>query len=145
MNILRQAFLALFAASSLVAMAPSAAQEPTLYQKLGNQAGIERIVDTFVGNLLIDPRIKDQFAKTDIPTLKKRLAEQFCVLSAGPCRYTGADMKSAHSNLDITKANFNALVEDLQLAMDKENVPFTTQNRLLALLAPMHRDVITVP
>jgi hemoglobin len=28
--------------------------------------------------------------------------------------------------------------------MAAQGVPFATQNRLLALLAPMHRDVITV-
>ena len=27
--------------------------------------------------------------------------------------------------------------------MDERHVPFTVQNRLLALLAPMHRDVIS--
>jgi hemoglobin len=32
----------------------------------------------------------------------------------------------------------------LQVSMDARHIPFTTQNKLLALLAPMHRDVITV-
>jgi hemoglobin len=31
----------------------------------------------------------------------------------------------------------------LQFAMDKNQVPFSTQNKLLAVLAPMHRDIIT--
>jgi hemoglobin len=29
------------------------------------------------------------------------------------------------------------------LAMDEQSIPFTVQNRLLALLAPMNRDIIT--
>jgi hemoglobin len=120
------------------------AQTPTLYDTLGGKPGVEKIVETFVANLLEDPRIKDQFAKTNIANLKMRLAEQFCQVSAGPCVYKGADMKTAHNNLDITKSNFNALVEDLQLAMDKQGVAFADQNRLLSLLAPMHRDIITV-
>ena len=45
---------------------------------------------------------------------------------------------------DITKGNFNALVEVLQQAMDAQGIAFGAQNRLLARLAPMHRDVITV-
>jgi hypothetical protein len=28
------------------------------------------------------------------------------------------------------------------LAMDDSDIPFTTQNRLLALLAPMERDIV---
>jgi hemoglobin len=34
-------------------------------------------------------------------------------------------------------------VENLQWAMDKEGVAFRAQNRLLAILAPMHRTVVT--
>jgi hemoglobin len=36
----------------------------------------------------------------------------------------------------------NILVEHLQHAMDREGVPFAAQNRFLAKLAPMKRDVV---
>lgn len=71
------------------------------------------------------------------------LSDQFCQLSGGPCKYEGADMKSAHADMGIRKHEFHALVEDLQAAMDARGIPYAQQNRLLALLAPMHRDVIT--
>jgi hemoglobin len=70
--------------------------------------------------------------------------DQFCQVMGGPCIYKGADMKSSHANLDITKADFNALVEVLQHTMDAQGIPFREQNKLLARLAPMHRDTITV-
>jgi hemoglobin len=53
-------------------------------------------------------------------------------------------MKAAHAAMGVNKAAFNNLVEGLQLAMDAEKIPFTVQNRLLALLAPMNREIITV-
>jgi len=52
-------------------------------------------------------------------------------------------MKSGHADLGITKADFNALVEVLQTSMDAKGITFRSQNQLLALLAPMHRDIIT--
>jgi hemoglobin len=52
-------------------------------------------------------------------------------------------MLESHRDLEITKADFNALVEVLQLAMDARGLPFATQNRLLALLAPLHRQIVT--
>jgi hemoglobin len=52
-------------------------------------------------------------------------------------------MHDAHKGLHLTNADFNALVEDLQAGMDKAGVSFATQNRLLARLAPMNRDVVT--
>jgi hemoglobin len=48
------------------------------------------------------------------------------------------------SKMEITKTDFNALVEVLQKSMDAQGVDFSSQNQLLAKLAPMHRDVITV-
>ena len=39
---------------------------------------------------------------------------QFCEVSGGPCRCNGADMKKAHDGMDITRGDFNALVEVLQ-------------------------------
>jgi len=49
-----------------------------------------------------------------------------------------------HADLTIDQADFNALVEVLQDAMDAQGIPFAQQNRLLALLAPMHREIVTV-
>ncbi len=49
----------------------------------------------------------------------------------------------AHAGMGVATANFYALVEALQKAMNKHDVPFAAQNRLVAALAPMHRDVIT--
>src|SRR5690554_2532380 len=41
-----------------------------------------------------------------------------------------------------TRADFNALVEALQLAMDDHQISISAQNRLLALLAPMHAEIV---
>ena len=72
------------------------------------------------------------------------LAQQFCVVSGGGCTYTGLPMDRAHHDMDISKGDFNALVEVLQASMDAQHVPFAAQNRLLARLAPMHREIVNV-
>ena len=70
------------------------------------------------------------------------LKEQFCYLLNGGCGYSGRDMRAGHKNLGIQNADMGALVEDLQAAMRKEGVSFAAQNRFLAKLAPMRRDVV---
>lgn len=52
-------------------------------------------------------------------------------------------MRVVHEPLNLTEADFNALVEDLIDAMEALNLPVATQNRLLARLAPMHGDIVT--
>lgn len=122
----------------------SATQDASLYMALGEVAGITKLTDDFVNRLKADARLAPAFKDTNANNLKKMLMQQFCKVSGGPCVYEGADMKSAHASMDITKTDFNALVEVLQQSMDANGIAFTTQNQLLARLAPMHRDVITV-
>ena len=104
--------------------------------------GVRRIADDFVDRVEKDPRIKDVFAAADNVRLKRTLAEQFCYVLNGGCAYTGRDMREAHRGQGLQNADFNALVENLQSAMDAEHVPFRDQNVLLAKLAPMQRAVV---
>lgn len=114
-----------------------------LYDAFGGEAGIARIVDDLVEISLADPRIADIFAASDLVRLRRTLKEQFCYLLGGPCTYTGMDMESAHRDHGITNREFNALVENLQVAMQRAGVAFRAQNKLVAKLAPMQRDVVT--
>jgi hemoglobin len=127
-------------------MAPAAAMAtaPSLYQALGEKAGIRAVMDDLVQRLATDPRTTSLFTDTNRAQLASQLTDQSCQLTGGPCSYKGPDMKTAHEDMKLTQAHFNALVEMAQQAMSAQGVPFATQNRLLALLAPMHRDVVTV-
>ena len=113
-----------------------------VYRALHGQAGIHRIVDDLVVGVTHDPRIEDIFKAADLVRLRRTLAEQICYISGGPCRYTGRDMKTAHADMGLQTRDFDALVEDLQLAMNREGVAFHAQNRLLAKLAPMRRTTV---
>jgi hemoglobin len=128
-----------------LAISPAArAESPDLgtYNAFGKLDGITRIVDDGVDRLLKDDRIKSYFASANIPRLKQLLSQQFCALLNGPCTYQGRDMKETHASMGLHNADFNALAEDFQLAMDDFKVPFREQNKLLALLAPMQHDIV---
>ncbi len=134
------------ACAGLLACAPVPVQQASgdaMFQGLGAKPGIRKIVGTLVPMLLADPRIKESFVDIDMRNLALRLEEQFCVLSGGPCVYKGKDMVEIHDGLNITNAQFNALVEDLQVAMDRNGVSPRVQNQLLAKLAPMQRGIVT--
>ncbi|UUZ53037.1 hypothetical protein LP419_29110 [Massilia sp. H-1] len=52
-------------------------------------------------------------------------AARRAVLSAhrhGPCVYSGRDMVASHDEMGVKAAHFNALAEDLQIAMEKRQV-----------------------
>lgn len=112
-------------------------ERTSLYDRLGGRASIERFVDVGVERVLVNPEIAFHFDNTDIDNLKFQLTEQICELTGGPCRYEGMDMESAHFDLDISAREFNALVEDFQIAMRQTGVPYRLENQVIALLAPM--------
>jgi hemoglobin len=144
--------LSLFLAAATLAAAPGlaadrdAGAEPfkteSVYTAFHGQDGVARVVDTMIDLSVADPRISDIFKGQDLPHLRQMLKEQFCYILDGPCHYSGKDMRAAHKDLGLQMSDFNALVENLQIAMDKEHVPFRAQNKLLAKLAPMERQVV---
>lgn len=132
------------AAIALLAVSPLGfAQDDATFQGLGGKPGIARIVTTLIPLILADQRIKESFQDSDLDNLALKLKAQLCELSGGPCTYQGKDMATIHDGLDITQAQFNALTEDLQLAMERNGVPARIQNKLVAKLAPMQRSIVT--
>lgn len=132
--------------SQSAAMRASAPRDPDLhsvFEDFGGKAGLVSLMDDFMDNLMADPRTHPFFAPVDREHVKKELVDQFCVILDGPCTYTGRDMKSVHHGMGVDRADFNALVEDLQKAMNKHGISFRSQNKLLAKLAAMHGAIIT--
>jgi hemoglobin len=118
------------------------AHATTLFEEIGGEVKLKAVVEELVSIALDDERINFAFAGTDLPKFKHLLYTQLCELAAGPCIYDGRPMRAAHAKLDITTAQFNALTEDLYKAFDRVGVDYRTQNKMIALLAPMHRDVV---
>lgn len=135
---MRRLFFAL-----VLSFAPFSAQADTLFERLGGEDGLKRITNDAVDFALADVRIKDSFSETNIPRFRALLYAQFCELTGGPCKYEGRSMARSHAPLKLTNLHFNALVEDLQTAMERAGTPYSVQNRFLAILAPMQRDVVT--
>ena len=102
------------------------------------------MIDQFVANVGADRRINGRFATTDIPRLKGHLVDQVCSVTGGPCQYRGRDMKHTHSGMQISTADFEALVQDLVAALDTFHVPAEEKRELLGLLGPMQKDIVEV-
>ena len=128
----------------LVCAVSAAAQERSLYERLGGKEALTAVVDDFVGRAAGDARINMKFAKTDIPRLKTHLVEQLCQATGGPCSYGGRDMKSAHKNMKVTEGEFDALVEDLVASLNHFNVPEQEKSELLGILGPLKGQIVEV-
>lgn len=131
-----------FAILTVLLINTTHADDLSVYKDFGEKAGLTKVVDDLMVNLLADDKTRPFFEKADQVRIKEKLVEQFCVELSGPCTYTGQNMKRSHKGHDIDSSQFYALVESLQKAMNKNKIPQRAQNKLLAKLAPMHKDII---
>jgi hemoglobin len=130
---------------NLAACATMGDPPPTLYKRLGGREGIAIVVGDFVTNMTGDSRVNARFKDmkgADVEKLKSNLADQICDATGGPCSYLGRDMKAAHKGMNITDAEWNATVENLTKALDKNSVAPKDKSELLGLLGPMKADIV---
>lgn len=135
-----------FISSGIQAQMDPAPPNPDLkpvLEDFGGEQGLTDLMEVFMDTMLENPQLRPFFINTDQERVKRQLVEQFCVILGGDCTYTGRSMEDSHMHLNIDRADFNALVEDLQIAMNQQGIPFRSQNKLLAVLAPMYQEIIT--
>jgi hemoglobin len=134
--------LALITALSIAGCATAPpALAPRLYERLGGRAAITAVVDDSIANVTADPRIKQRFANAG-PGLTKNLVDLVCLRTGGPCKYTGADMATAHEGMFIRDDEFDALVEDMVKSLDKFKVPAREKAEALAILQQMRNSIV---
>lgn len=132
-------------ASGLIAISLSAASfaaDKTLYERLGGKAALQAVVGELWNNVAADARINGRFKHTKPEAFGGQLVEFLCQASGGPCQYQGKDMKSAHTGMKLTDAEFNALAEDTTKALNKFKVPAKEQSEVIGMLASLKGDVV---
>ncbi len=110
----------------------------SLYWRLGGPDAINAAVDETIKLSKADPRLAGRITGACASKLK----EQLCAATGGPCTYTGRDMKSAHTGLKITEAEFAAVGENLVKVLDIFKVPEKEKNELVGLIMPMKADIV---
>lgn len=142
------AFVLLTSATSVVAQEK---KEKSLYDRLGGVYAIATVVNDFIERLLLNdilnsnPAIKE--ARDGVPKagLKYRVTELVCGVTGGPQKYTGHSMKDAHNHLNITEKEWDAMVADFKVTLNKFKVPIKEQEELIGIVATTKADIVMVP
>lgn len=117
---------------------PASLEHASLYWRLGGGGAINAAVDETIKVSRADPRLAGRLSGGCAPMLK----EQLCAATGGPCTYTGRDMKSAHTGMKITEAEFGAVAQNLVSVLDAFKVPEKEKNELVGLIAPMQGEIV---
>ncbi len=140
-----------------------AEQKRSLYERLGAEQGLTKIVDDFMARALQDPRVNWERkgvkrggfhfganksvewnpSAENVARVKKHLIQFFSLATGGPPEYQGKDMKSAHADMHISNAEFDAAVGDLKASLDNLQVQNREQKELIAIVESTRPQIVT--
>jgi hemoglobin len=121
---------------------------PSLYDRLGGLYSVSAVVDDFIdrvyvnGTLNANPNIAKARSDVRKPGLKVHVANMVCMVTGGPCKYTGQGMKETHTNFHITQKEWDALLVDFRASLDKFKVPAGEQKELVAIVESTKPDIV---
>lgn len=139
------------AAEEMETSAIPAPVQKSLYERLGGEPAITAVVADFVGRAAADPAVNFTRKGTgkeweatpeNVELLKKRLVQFIGLATGGPQTYEGDDMRSAHTGMKITDAEFNAIAGDLKASLDVFSVPAQEQQELLTIVGSTRKDIV---
>jgi hemoglobin len=128
MKALRSLFFSAFISFAYVVPAAWASEPPaapqqqaSLYQRLGGYDALAAVSDDFLGHLAADPQMGRFFVGLSTDSrlkVRQHVVDFLCVATGGPCKYTGRDMRTAHTGLNITEADWTSMVKYLVGTLD---------------------------
>jgi hemoglobin len=132
-------------ASTALATSVEGQEKKSLYTRVGGYDALALVVDDFIKRLATDPKFAKFFSGFSVDSqkrLRQHILDQFCKAAGGPCEYVGRDMKTTHTGLGITEAEWDAAAKHLIAAMDKYKVPQAEKDELMAFVATQKKDIV---
>ena len=134
--------------ATATAFAEQATTKKSLYDRIGGQAALTKVVDDFVARAAANPKVNFtrngtwNASDAAVKTLKMHLVNFLGSAFGGPQKYTGRSMKEAHKGMAITQAEFDALAADLKAVLDANKVPSAEVNEILKIAASTAPDIV---
>jgi hemoglobin len=125
-----------------------AGKPKTLWDRLGGEANVKKVVDDFVATVAANPKVdftrggKYKLDDEGVANLKQKLVELISAVSGGPLKYTGKGMKEVHKGMGITDAEFNATAADLIAALKKNGAKEEDINELVKIVAGTRSEIV---
>ncbi|HTU19736.1 MAG TPA: hypothetical protein VMG10_16865 [Gemmataceae bacterium] len=119
-----------------------------MWDRLGGEPGVTRIVDDFVNLSTRDPKVdffrhnKVKLDAEHVVKMKRELVQQISQLTGGPLKYTGPDMKKIHKDMGITNEQFDASVANLKKVLEKHKVGPEDRKKILAAVESSRKEIV---
>ena len=123
-------------------------EQQSLYERLGGVYSIATVVDDFIDRIMVDPNLNANAAvdeahhKVAKAGFKYLVTEMVCWAAGGPQTYTGLSMEDSHNHLNITGAEWESFMADLDQTLEKFGVPQGERDELVAIVNSTKGDIV---
>lgn len=117
-------------------------QKLSLYERLGGEQKLRKIVNDILDKNFNNPQIAHHFRNTDMNKLKQVVFEFFSMGTGGPHTYTGRDMRSSHESLGISESDFSIGNDDVLKALQENGVAKAEIDEVIGILDSLKGDVL---
>jgi truncated hemoglobin YjbI len=118
--------------------------QKSLYERLGGESGVRKIADDVLNKNLSNPLISHHFQDIDMDKLKQSVFEFFSMGTGGPHKYTGRDMRTAHTGMKINEQEWISGTDDMISAMNDNGVGEAEKKEVLAIFDSLKAEIVGV-
>ena len=119
--------------------------DQSLYQRLGGYDAIAAATDDLLERLLDDPLLKDYWkgkSKESFRKDRQLIVDYLVSASGGPAFYTGRDMRTSHTGLNITEREWELFMDHSRAMLDHLHVGPREQDDVLDFLTGLKAEIV---
>src|SRR5512139_2318180 len=122
---------------------PTATNPRNLFDAIGGAPAVAAATDALYERILADPQLARHFDGVDVSELNRHMRAFLASALGGAGLYQGRDMGTAHARLQITEADWDAVVDHLVGVLQSLNVPADLIGEIGARVLPLKVDIVT--
>jgi hemoglobin len=114
----------------------------SVFDAIGGGPAVQTVVDEFYARVLRDPDLAPVFTGTSVTRLKNHQRAFISAALGGPQQYGGRSMASAHAGLNVSNAQFDAVVGHLVDTLTGAGVPDAIIVQIGTTLGALRADIV---
>jgi hemoglobin len=129
----------------MIALVQTGITGPSLFERLGGEAAIEAAVVGFYERVMSDETLAPFFDGLDMGAQIKKQIAFMTMAFAGPTRYTGRDLRTAHAKLvarGLDDSHFDSVQIHLRTTLDEIGIDPATVSEIAGIIEATRRDVL---
>lgn len=117
--------------------------EQSLYEKVGGEEAISKVVDYFYDELVLkDESVNQFFKETDMEKQRRHQTKFISFALGGSNQYSGDSMAKAHQGMNIQPQHFDAIVRHLHTSLAHFGVSEKDIDQALSKVATLRDDIM---